>query len=104
MKALGYFSERVVINLDGLVNSTDYFESVLAGDEWESYLIEERIDRLADVGCIDHGPVPGLLRDLGKVTRRPGCYELAFVIRDPAQPEGCGLVLWRVHLEDCGSL
>jgi hypothetical protein len=48
---LGYFSGRTVVNLDGLVNSANFFSRVMAGNEWESYLQENHITWLAGVGC-----------------------------------------------------
>ena len=46
---LGYFSEHSVVNLDGLINSSDYFTDVLAGDKpIETYLHEQGIEFIVD--------------------------------------------------------
>jgi len=98
---LGYFSHRSIVNLDGLVNSVDFFDRVIAGEEWEDYLQENRITWLADVGCRAHGAPPGLLRDLGKAGRDGRCYLLDRVIADPSLAPGCGLTFWNVDLSLC---
>jgi len=101
---LGYFSHRTVVNLDGLVNSADFFDRVIAGEEWEAYLQANRITWLADVGCRGQGTTPGLLRDLGKTGRDGRCYRLDRVIADPSLAVGCGLTLWNVDLSLCTPL
>jgi hypothetical protein len=98
---LGYFSGRTVVNLDGLVNSADFFSRVMVGNEWESYLQENRITWLADVGCRGHRQMPGMLHDLGKTGRDGRCYRLDHVVRDPSLPVGCGLTMWKVDLPLC---
>ncbi|MBI4720195.1 MAG: hypothetical protein HY770_03015 [Chitinivibrionia bacterium] len=46
---VGYFSERRVINLDGLVNGIDYYKTVLRGDtELEMYLRQNNVEYIAD--------------------------------------------------------
>jgi hypothetical protein len=100
---LGYFSGRTVINLDGLVNSVDYYERVLRGDEWESYLSAEGIDHLAHVGCADREPVLRMLDYFGKQSSDIGQYALAHLERDPSQPEGCGLLLFTVDWNRDGA-
>ncbi|MCI0525860.1 MAG: hypothetical protein L0Y56_00200, partial [Nitrospira sp.] len=46
---IGYFSERTVINLDGLVNGADYYERVIAGPlTWEAYVHEQNVDYIVD--------------------------------------------------------
>ena len=47
----GYFSHRVVVNLDGLVNDVDYFSRVIERNDLEGYLRSERITWLADQAC-----------------------------------------------------
>jgi len=45
---LGYFSDRCVINLDGLVNSHEYFERYLKTGRTADYIREKGIEFLAD--------------------------------------------------------
>jgi len=98
---LGYFSGRTVVNLDGLVNSVDYFNRVMVGEQWEPYLQETRLSWLADVGCRGRGSTPGMLYDLGKTGRDGGCYRLEHVVTDPSLEDGCGLTLWSVDSSLC---
>ena len=47
----GYFSNRTVINLDGLINSNDYYERVLQGSfPLKEYLYENNVDYIVDYG------------------------------------------------------
>jgi hypothetical protein len=93
---LGYFSERIVINLDGLVNSVEYYERVLVGDGWEGYLREERIDHVAHVGCIGDESVTLWLEYFGRETRSIDRYSLRHFVRDPDRPGDCGLLLLEI--------
>jgi hypothetical protein len=46
---LGYFSNRPVINLDGLINSVDYYEAVLTGPvSLTDYLKDNQVDYVVD--------------------------------------------------------
>jgi hypothetical protein len=57
---LGYFSNRPVINLDGLINSRDYYEEVLRSDDNEAlkaYLATNGVDYFVDYQTIQ--PVEG---------------------------------------------
>ncbi|MBV7332677.1 hypothetical protein KFU94_31495 [Chloroflexi bacterium TSY] len=46
---LGYFSDRTVINLNGLINSIDYYEEVLSGNkELLDYLQEQGVHYIVD--------------------------------------------------------
>jgi hypothetical protein len=46
---LGFFSNRTFINLDGLINSVDYYERVLQGStSLTDYLIENKVDYIVD--------------------------------------------------------
>jgi hypothetical protein len=46
---LGYFCNRTLINLDGLINSIDYYENVLQGSVLLSdYLYENKVDYIVD--------------------------------------------------------
>ena len=46
---LGYFSDRTVINLDGLINSASYYQRVLKGSvTLEQYLYENHVSYLID--------------------------------------------------------
>jgi hypothetical protein len=100
---LGYFSERTVINLDGLVNSVDYYERVLVGEEWETYLQQERISHLVHVGCDTGVPIITMLDYMHKETKNLDCYSLEHFVRDPSRPENCGLLLFDVSWERCGG-
>ncbi|MCK5923567.1 MAG: hypothetical protein KAG66_21710, partial [Methylococcales bacterium] len=46
--ALGYFSQRQVINLDGLANSADYLD-VMLGGQLSGYLMQQNVQYLSDV-------------------------------------------------------
>lgn len=46
---MGYFSERTVINLDGLINGADYYHRVVVGPlTWEEYVREQEVDYIVD--------------------------------------------------------
>jgi len=46
---LGYFSDRAVVNLDGLINSFAYYDTVLTGDTpLQTYLQETGVDYIVD--------------------------------------------------------
>lgn len=46
---LGFFSDRAFINLDGVINSIDYYERVLLGStSLTEYLIENEVDFIVD--------------------------------------------------------
>ena len=46
---LGFFSNRTVINLDGLINNVDYYERVLRGSvPLANYLVENKVDYIVD--------------------------------------------------------
>jgi len=46
---LGYFSNRTVINLDGVINNVDYYERVLRGStSIVEYISENKVDYIAD--------------------------------------------------------
>jgi hypothetical protein len=52
-----YFSERTFINLDGVINSVDYYERVLRGPvPLEAYLRENNVSYLADYAVYDTLP------------------------------------------------
>ena len=54
---LGYFSDRTVINLDGVINSVDYYERVLVGStSLSDYLIENNVDFVVDYDTYDSLP------------------------------------------------
>ena len=45
---LGYFSDRRVVNLDGVVNSGEYFRRYLRTDRVERYILEGPVEHLVD--------------------------------------------------------
>jgi hypothetical protein len=54
---LGYFSDRTFINLDGVINSVDYYERVLRGpDSLTDYLSENKVDFIVDYATYDSIP------------------------------------------------
>jgi hypothetical protein len=54
---LGFFSNRTVINLDGVINNVDYYERVLRGSlPLEDYLIENKVDYIVDYSI--YHPIP----------------------------------------------
>lgn len=54
---LGFFSNRKVINLDGVINSVDYYERVLIGPtSVTDYLIENDVDFVVDYDTYDSIP------------------------------------------------
>lgn len=99
---LGYFGGRTVINLDGLVNSIDYYQRVLKGDEWESYLRGENVTWLADSGCVSDRPFRPALEWMGKRISDSRCYVPVHIMRDPGLPENCGLSVWNISWDQCG--
>lgn len=54
---LGYFSDRTFINLDGVINSVDYYERVLSGSvSLTDYLSENNVDYIVDYDTYDTLP------------------------------------------------
>jgi hypothetical protein len=54
---LGFFSDRTVINLDGVINNVDYFERVLLGSvPLADYLVENKVDYIVDYSI--YHPIP----------------------------------------------
>lgn len=54
---LGFFSNRIFINLDGLVNNVDYYERVLRGSNaLTDYLYENNVDYIVDYATYDSIP------------------------------------------------
>jgi len=54
---LGYFSDRVFINLDGVINDVDYYERVLRGPvSLVDYLAENKVDYVVDYATYDSIP------------------------------------------------
>lgn len=54
---LGFFSNRTFINLDGVINSVDYYERVLRGPTpLTDYLIENNVDYVVDYSTYDRIP------------------------------------------------
>jgi hypothetical protein len=54
---LGFFSNRTVINLDGVINSVDYYERVIVGStSVTEYLIENDVDFVVDYSTYDSIP------------------------------------------------
>lgn len=54
---LGYFSDRVFINLDGVINDIDYYERVLRGPvPLVDYLAENKVDYVVDYATYDSIP------------------------------------------------
>ncbi len=51
---LGYFSERTLVNLDGVVNDYDYFENFLKVDRVGEYVRQEKIDVIITWGGEDY--------------------------------------------------
>ena len=45
---VGYFSDRRVVNLDGVINSRRYFERYLKKDQTHRYILDSPITRIAD--------------------------------------------------------
>jgi hypothetical protein len=77
---LGYFSDRCVVNLDGLVNSHEYFERYLKTNRVAQYLLRERINFLADYDLKALQSVSGKL-NLERIYWRPGKDWVCFVFR-----------------------
>jgi hypothetical protein len=45
----GYFSDRTVINLDGLINGVEYYQQVINGPKpWTEYVKEQNVDFIID--------------------------------------------------------
>jgi hypothetical protein len=60
---LGYFSDRTFINLDGVINSVDYYERVLRGPiPLSDYLSENNVDYLVDYATYDSLPTFPVVR------------------------------------------
>jgi hypothetical protein len=105
--ALGFFSSRTVINLDGLVNDAEFRRDVLGTGEFEAYLRRERVRYVADPAC---GSQPAFAEVVERVTlnvapharerfralaERP--FELVKTFRDPSVADPCaGIAVWRV--------
>lgn len=54
---LGYFSDRTFINLDGLINSVDYYERVLSGSvPLTEYLSENKVEYIVDYNTYSNLP------------------------------------------------
>ena len=54
---LGFFSDRTFINLDGVINSVDYYERVLRGStSLTDYLLENNVDFIVDYDIYDSIP------------------------------------------------
>jgi len=54
---LGFFSNRTVINLDGVINNVDYYERVLHGSvPLTDYLSENKVDYIVDYDTYDSLP------------------------------------------------
>lgn len=54
---LGFFSNRTFINLDGVINSVDYYERVLLGSvSLTDYLSENKVDYVVDYDTYDSLP------------------------------------------------
>jgi hypothetical protein len=54
---LGFFSNRTFINLDGVINSVDYYERVLRGSiSLTEYLFENKVDFIVDYDVYDSIP------------------------------------------------
>jgi hypothetical protein len=54
---LGFFSDRTVINLDGLINNVDYYDRVLQGSiPLADYLLENKVDYIVDYSI--YRPLP----------------------------------------------
>ncbi|MGQ0733188.1 MAG: hypothetical protein ACT4QD_05965 [Acidobacteriota bacterium] len=88
---LGYFSDRTLINLDGLVNSFDYHERVLRNpnrlDATLAYLGEEKVDYVVDF--VETAEARALTERLRSVRRfSPGKWEgwRMWRVRDDAIP------------------
>jgi hypothetical protein len=63
---LGFFSNRKVINLDGVINSVDYYERVIRGStSLTDYLDENNVEFIVDYDTYDSLP------DLPVVQRFP---------------------------------
>ena len=70
---LGYFSNRTFINLDGVINSVDYYERVLQGPvSLTDYLFENNVDYIVDYATYDSIPDYPIVRTfpLGDETGR----------------------------------
>jgi hypothetical protein len=64
--AIGYFSRRRVVNLDGLVNDASYLGSVQVERRIVDYLTRTRVRWIVDYGCKPHpegGPLAGWVDD-----------------------------------------
>jgi hypothetical protein len=55
---LAFYSDRAVVNLDGLANDAHYFHTAVLGGRLGEYLTTERIDWLADCGKQDAQSIP----------------------------------------------
>jgi hypothetical protein len=81
---LGYFSGRSVTNLDGLVNSYDYFLYRRGGGEVATYLVEDGIDYFVDYAS---DPEIDGVTELVRAVSLPkvGPLEVRRVLRDEAR-------------------
>ena len=85
----GYYADRTVVNLDGLVNDRPFFERVLLGGDLEGYLEDTGIRWVADEAC---GPNPRPLAYLPKDLARR--FQLRFATYHRST-NGCpGFAVW----------
>lgn len=95
--AIGYYSRRHVVNLDGLVNSHEYFERVIRDGDLRGYLADEGIGFLAN-----HAPsAQELPRRMGRwASQLEGCtFDKLHAVTHPEHRWVIGL--WAVR---CGAL
>jgi hypothetical protein len=64
---IGYLSHRHVINFDGLVNDVQYYDEVIAGRRFRSYLASEHICWIVDTPAGPDGSPRMYLERVGAV-------------------------------------
>lgn len=91
---LGYFSERPVVNLDGLVNDAAYFRNVVRGHRLKEYLDSQNIGLIADQVCGSNPRAGGYLSRSGSEFLESS-LQVRAVFFNRERPDGCpGYAIW----------
>jgi len=104
---IGYYSERKIVNLDGLVNDTRFLSHLRAGTE-SKYLLEERIDLLVDYfpadprvsDEVDSSPAQSAkIRVIADLKRAGKDVRIVWFAPDPVQEKSGGAGVYLVEIQ-----
>lgn len=101
---IGFFSHRTVVNLDGLVNSPEFYSRVIRGGMWDAWVASQNLRWIVDIGCRGEPPLMGVTSWARQKFALASCYRVNHQVALPDLRPQCGLILWEGDSGRCPAL